>query len=332
MYMCVFGFEMWCDVIRQTKNMESKERKDMKLLTVFTPTFNRAYCLSKCYESLKRQSCKSFIWLIVDDGSSDGTKELVEAWKEKDEGFDIKYVYKENGGMHTAYNVAYDNITTELSINVDSDDYLTDTAIEEIIRFWENNKRPDIGGIYALDCYENGEVVGLPFPDDLREFRGWGYKEIFYNVGGKRKKHINRGDKKFIGVTGIINKYPPFPVFEGEKYHSLYFKQHLIERDYSILIYNKPVCVVEYMADGSSRNMFYQYIRNPKGFCNERRFVMQYAPTIKLRMEAAIHYVAESMIAKDWSFISKSTNKPCTVAGIIPGAMLYMFIKWKTRS
>lgn len=303
----------------------------MNQITIFTPTYNRAYCLHKCYESMKRQTCQQFDWLIVDDGSTDNTKELVDSWINEDNGFNITYVYKENGGMHTAYNTAYELIETELSMNIDSDDYMTDTAIEKILEFWNTNKRENIGGIYALDCYENGEIVGLPFPDDLKEFTGWGYKTVFYESNGVKKQFHNKGDKKFIGVTKAIQKYPPMPVFEGEKYHSLYYKQHLIERDYSILIYNEPVCVVEYMQDGNSNNMFKAYVKNPKGFCNERRFVMQYAPTFKLKFMDAVHYVAESILAKDKNFINNSTNKPVTVLAIPFGIAVYCLIKHKTK-
>lgn len=303
----------------------------MNYITVFTPTYNRAYCLHKCYESMLRQTCKNFDWLIIDDGSTDGTKELVEKWISYNPEFNIRYIYKENGGMHTAYNLAYENIETELSMNIDSDDYLTDTAIADILSFWTKNKRKNIGGIYALDQYANGNIVGVSFPDDLKEFCGWGYKQIFYNSNGKKKCFKNQGDKKFIGVTEIIKKYPPIPVFDGEKYYSLYFKQHLIERDYNILIMNKPVCVVEYMEDGSSRNMYHQYVRNPKGFCDERKYVMKNAPTLKLKIEACIHYVAESLLAKDYQLVSHSTNKLLTVLLIIPGVLLYIIIGRKTR-
>lgn len=303
----------------------------MQQITIFTPTYNRAYCLHKCYESMKRQSCQDFDWLIVDDGSSDGTKEMVERWAKEEHEFTIRYLFKCNGGMHTAYNVAYENVKTELVMNIDSDDYLTDTAVEDILNFWKKNKRDDIGGIYALDQYENGEVIGCAFPEDLKEFSGWGYKTIFYESEGKKKKYINYGDKKFIGITEVIKKYPPIPVFEGEKYHSLYYKQHLIERDYTILIMNKPVCVVEYMQDGSSNNMYFQYVKNPKGFCNERKFVMKYAPTMKLKFEAAIHYVAESIIAKNRRFITDSTNKMATLMAIPFGILLYFWIRKKTK-
>ena len=200
----------------------------MSKITVFTPTYNRAYCLNKCYESMQRQTCFEFEWLIIDDGSTDNTKKLVDSWILKETKFPIRYIYKENGGMHTAYNTAYKHITSELCMNIDSDDYLTDTAIEDILKFWSNNKRSDIGGIYALDMYEDGNIVGKPFPDDLKEFKGWGYKDIYYYSDNKKKVHKNIGDKKFIGITKIINKYPDIPVFEGEKYHSLYYKQHTL--------------------------------------------------------------------------------------------------------
>ena len=300
-------------------------------ITVFTPTYNRAYIIEDLYRSLQRQTYRDFEWLIVDDGSSDNTKELVESWLSQPHKFGIRYVYKPNGGMHTAYNTAYELIETELSMNVDSDDYLTDTAIADVLAFWEANKRDDIGGIYALDCYENGQVIGLPFPEDLREFKGWGYKTVFYEVNGEKKQFHNQGDKKFIGVTAAIKKYPPIPVFEGEKYHSLYYKQHLIEQDYSILIFNVPVCVVEYMPDGSSNHMYAQYVKNPKGFCSERRFVMQYAPNFKIRFVSAVHYVAESIIAKDRHFVKHSTNKPVTVLAIPLGIALYFWIRMKTK-
>ena len=308
-----------------------KEWRNMNLITVFTPTYNRAYCLHKCYESMQRQTCKAFDWLIIDDGSTDNTQELVESWIRACPEFNIRYIYKENGGMHTGYNTAYELIETELSMNVDSDDFLTDTAIEDILTYWNTNRRDDVGGIYALDCYENGEIIGLSFPEDLKEFRGWGYKTVFYEVNGKKKQFHNQGDKKFIGVTSAIRKYPPIPVFEEEKYHSLYYKQHLIERDFSILIFNRPVCVVEYMPDSSTNHMYFAYVKNPKGFCNERRFVMKYAPTFKLKFSAAIHYVAESILARDNHLLKNSTNKPITILATPFGVVLYWFIKYKTR-
>ena len=300
-------------------------------ITVFTPTYNRAYIINRLYESLQRQEIHNFEWLVVDDGSVDETEELFRTWMNNESKFPIRYYKKKNGGKCRAINFALDLAKGKLFFVVDSDDYLTDTAIEDILSFWKKNKRENIGAIYALDQYEDGNVVGTPFPNDLKEFKGWGYKNIVYYSGGKKKVFRNSGDKKLIGVTAVINKYPPIPVFEGEKYHSLYYKQHLLERDYTVLIMNKPVCVVEYMNDGSSKNMFYQYVRNPKGFCNERRYVMKYAPSFKLKIEACIHYVAESLLAKDYYFIWHSTNRLFTLISVVPGVLLYFIIKRKTK-
>ena len=303
----------------------------MNQITVFTPTYNRAYCLHKCYESMKRQTNKNFIWMIIDDGSSDNTNDLVKQWQSENNDFQIEYYYKDNGGMHTAYNLAYKKIKTELSINIDSDDYLTDTAIEDILKFWNENKRDDVGGIYALDMYEDKNIVGTCFPDDLKEFKGWGFKNIYYKHEGKNKVYKNKGDKKFIGVTKVINKYPEIPVFKNEKYYSLYYKQHRIEADYYILIYNKPVCVVEYMDDGSSKNMFNQYIKNPKGFCDERKFVIDKAPSFLLRFMAAIHYVAESKFANNKKYMKEISSKWIVVIAMPFGCLLHKYIKRKVN-
>ena len=168
----------------------------MAILTVFTPTYNRAYTLHKCYESLRRQTNKDFIWLIIDDGSTDNTKELVDSWLENDNGFEIRYAYKENGGMHTGHNKAYELIDTELNVCIDSDDYMPDDAVESILSFWEKNRDNNYSGIIALDMFENGEIIGKKLPEQ-KSITLSGY---YYN-GGK-------GDKKLIYRTEVMNKYP----------------------------------------------------------------------------------------------------------------------------
>ena len=96
----------------------------MCLVTVFTPTFNRRDLLKRCYQELQKQTSKNFKWLIVDDGSTDSTKEYVDEWIEQEKEFSISYYYKENGGLHTAYNTAIEHLDTELAVCIDSDDYI----------------------------------------------------------------------------------------------------------------------------------------------------------------------------------------------------------------
>ncbi len=291
----------------------------MKTLTVFTPAYNRAYSIHLCYESLCRQTCKDFVWLVVDDGSTDETADLIKKWQSADNGFEIRYVYKENGGMHTAHNTAYENIDTELNVCVDSDDYMTDDAVEKILDLWNKKKNEKYAGIIALDKIADGTIIGTELDKNLESTTLTG----FYQRGGK-------GDKKLIYRTDVMKKYPPYPVFEGEKYVSLAYKYSLADDEYSLLILNEPVCVVEYMADGSSTNMFKQYLRNPNGFAFIRKQDMKRAKSFKELLRCAVHYVSSSVIAKNKKFIKESPRKFATIIAIPFGLALTFYIKKKS--
>ena len=291
----------------------------MATLTVFTPTYNRAYVLKQCYDSLCRQTCKDFVWLIVDDGSSDNTKEIVEKWMTKDNGFEIRYVFKQNGGMHTGHNKAYELIDTELNVCIDSDDFMPDDAVELIVNFWEENKDSSYSGIIALDVYKNGQVIGKELPNKKSTTLS-GY----YQNGGQ-------GDKKLIYRTEIINKYPPYPEFEGEKFVPLDYKYLLADQDYELLIMNKPVCVVEYMEDGSSKNMLRQYYRNPRGFAFMRKVSMKYDTGFFKNFKTCIHYVSSSFISKNRKFVKESPRKGMTVLAMPFGFALYLLVLYNNR-
>ena len=292
-----------------------------KSLTVFTPAYNRAHTIGRTYESLCRQTCKDFIWLIVDDGSSDNTRELVESWQQKDNGFEIQYIYQENQGMHGAHNTAYRNIHTELNTCIDSDDYMPDNAVEKIVTFWKENKSDDLAGIIGLDADIHGNIIGTTFADSMQRTTLTG----FYAHGG-------RGDKKLVYRTDIIKKYPEYPLFPGEKYVSLGYKYELIDQDYELLTLNEPLVCVEYQADGSSLNMYRQYIRNPKGFAFIRKSSMVLAPTAKRRFIEAVHYVSSSIISRNKHFLKESPRKGLTLCAIPFGIALYALIRYKTRN
>ena len=291
----------------------------MATLTVFTPTYNRAYILNQCYESLVRQSCKDFIWLIIDDGSTDNTKELVEEWMKNDNKFEIRYHYKKNGGMHTGHNAAYELIDTELNVCIDSDDFMPDNAVELIVNFWREYGSDKYSGIVALDVYKNGEVIGCKLPNKKSTTLSG-----FYDNGGQ-------GDKKLIYRTEVINKYPSYPEFKGEKFVPLDYKYLLADKDYELLIMNEAVCVVEYMEDGSSKNMFRQYYKNPRGFSFMRKVHMVYDKKFINKFKNCIHYVSSSFISKNKEFISESPNKLMTIFSIPFGAILYLLIKHNNK-
>lgn len=290
-------------------------------LTIFTPTYNRAHTLHRCYESLKKQSCKDFIWLIVDDGSTDGTAELVKEWQKVDNGFEIRYIYKENGGMHTAHNTAYENIDTELNVCIDSDDCMADEAVKKIIDFWKENGSDKYAGIVGLDADFNNRIIGKNFDSSLKSTTLSGY----YRNGGI-------GDKKLVYRTDVIKKYPPYPVFEGEKYVSLGYKYLLCDQDYELLVLNEILCNVEYQQDGSSMNMYRQYLKNPKGFAFMRKVDMLYNKTFKENIKTCIHYVSSSIISHNSKFIKESPKKFLTICAVPFGIMLTVYIKYKSKS
>ena len=290
----------------------------MPVLTVFTPTYNRSHTLPRTYESLRNQSCKDFVWLIVDDGSKDNTGELVHAWQEQDNGFEIRYIYKENGGMHTAHNTAYEHIDTELNTCIDSDDCLAPGAVEKILGKWEQVRDRGYAGIIALDSDMVGNIIGQGFPEEMTETTLVGY----YAAGGS-------GDKKLIYRTDVINSYPPYPVFEGERYVALAYKYRLIDQDYKLAVLNEVVCNVDYQPDGHSTAMFREYVRSPKGFAFWRKTCMQYPESPKRLMVDCIHYVAESIIAGEKHFIRKSPRKGLTVAALPVGWVLSKYIRSK---
>lgn len=295
----------------------------MPVLTVFTPVYNRAHTLPRTYESLLKQDCKDFIWLVVDDGSTDNTAELVREWQGQDNGFEIRYIYKENGGMHTAHNTAYENIDTELNVCIDSDDMIADGAVQKILNKWNEVKNEGYAGMIGLDAdMANGQIIGKGFPKGMKETTLSGY----YACGGA-------GDKKLVYRTDIINQYPSYPVFEGEKYVALAYKYRLIDQKYKLAIINEVLCNVEYQTDGSSMNMLKQYIHNPKGFAFWRKVCMKYPESRKRVVVDCVHYVTESILAKNKDFLIESPKKVLTIFCTPTGYILakYLCFRYKRQ-
>ena len=269
----------------------------MATLTVFTPAYNRAHTIWRTYESLCRQTCKDFEWLVVDDGSSDNTRELVEGWIAEGK-IPIRYIYQKNQGMHGAHNTAYANINTPLNTCIDSDDFMPDDAVEKILTCWREKGNDNFAGLVGLDVTEDGQVIGTKFPQDMPTTTLQG----FYNAGGK-------GDKKLVYRTDVIKRYPEYPLFEGERYVGLAYKYMLIDQDYELITLNEPLVIVEYQQDGSSFNMFKQYWNNPKGFAFFRKAEMTTTRNLKRKLMICTHYVSSSILGKNHSFVRESVKQ-----------------------
>lgn len=289
----------------------------MKTLTIFTPAYNRAHTLERTYKSLYNQSCDDFEWLIVDDGSTDGTREIVESWIQEDR-IKIRYIYQENQGMHGAHNTAYHNISTELNTCIDSDDWMPRDAVLKIISFWKKNCSNDYAGIVGLDMTAEGKIIGTQFTSSSVNLTQ------FYDEGGQ-------GDKKIVYRTEVVKQYPDYPLFAGEKYVSLASKYFMIDQDYKLLTLNEPLVIVEYQQDGSSFNMWTQYWKNPQGFIYDRKLVLSTKPKIIKRFKYCIHYISSKLIAKQYDIISDSPCKVSTFLMLPFGYALYCIIKRQVK-
>lgn len=285
----------------------------MKTLTIFTPAYNRAHTITRTYESLLRQTCKDFEWLVVDDGSTDNTQELVEGWINENK-IPIKYVRQENQGMHGAHNTAYRNIETELNTCIDSDDFMPDDAVEKIVMFWDKHRTENVAGFVGLDYTIDGELIGDLLPSGKISL--WRYL-----ISG------GRGDKKLVYRTDVIKQYPDYPIFEGEKYVSLATKYFLIDQDLPLLTINEPLVYVDYQLDGSSYNMYRNYVMNPKGFVFDRKLVLSTRQPLKVKLKYCIHYIANKLLAKECStIISDSPVKVFTILMLPLGWLWYKII------
>lgn len=275
----------------------------------------------RTYESLLQQDCKEFIWLIIDDGSTDNTAELVKSWQSKENGFEIRYIYKENGGMHTAHNTAYENIDTELNTCIDSDDKLAPGAVRMILDKWERVRDQGYAGIIGLDADFDNNVIGKGFPKGMTETTVIGY----YVAGGS-------GDKKLVYRTDVINQYPAYPIFEGEKYVALSYKYRLIDQKYKMAVLNEVLCNVEYQPDGSSHTMWKQYLKNPRGFAFWRKVCMQYPESKKRLLVDCIHYCSSSILAGNRHFVQESPRRLLTVLCTPAGLFLAKTTKKKAQA
>ncbi|TQQ83942.1 glycosyltransferase family 2 protein [Peptacetobacter hominis] len=213
-------------------------------VTIFTPTYNRAYLIERLYKDLINQTSKDFEWVIVDDGSSDNTEEVIEKFI-KENILDIKYFKKENGGKHTAINYGVDKARGELFFIVDSDDGLLPDSVETVINLWNENKNiENISGISGLCIYENGDVIGTEMPDDkpICKFADLYFK---YNV---------KGDKTLVLKTDILKKYK-FPEPSGIKFLPESVVWFELSKYYTVRCINKPMIIREYLEDGLTYNM-----------------------------------------------------------------------------
>ena len=245
---------------------------DLPYLTIITPTYNRAHLLRRCYESLLRQVDKDFEWIIVDDGSSDDTEMVVRQFASDD--FSIRYIRKENGGKHTALNASHTHIRGRYVLILDSDDYLTDTAIAAVRREWEKYGQSEKIGIITFlrgktteDPLCRGTVVNQPV--DLRTCK----REIIH---GNDCCEVIRAD--------LFMKYP-FPVFDGERFVSECALWDQVAETHDCVYVNEVIYICEYLEGGLTKTGKKLQISNPRGgmFTSNQRMGKEFPLLLRVK-------------------------------------------------
>lgn len=227
------------------------------MITVFTPAYNRAKELQRLYDSLLTQDYADFEWLIVDDGSADNTKEVVESMIREGK-ITIRYIFQENRGKSMAVNHGIDEAAGDVFFCIDSDDFFLPNVLGRVAQECEKIKDdPQIAGLGFLHYHVGStDVVGTAFPQD-------GMIDTSYNI---YNKHGVTGDKQLVFKTSVMRQYK-FPEFEGEKFVPEVLIYNRISQKYQMVFFNTPIVYKEYLATGYTAGYFRLCKRNPQAQC-----------------------------------------------------------------
>ncbi len=251
-------------------------------ITILTPTYNRASLLPRLFDSLLRQTNKDFEWIVVDDGSTDDTREVVANLKEKCGGaFPMGYVYKANGGKHMAINIGAERARGELLFIADSDDLLTDDALETVANSWHDiSDDKSFAGIAGLDItMDTCEVIGSGLPQE----------HIDCNAIDIRYRHHVTGDMKEVFRTEVLREFP-FPEFAGERFCPEQLVWFRMARRYRLRYINKPIYIADYQPDGITAGITRARMRNPSASMLTYAELTECPVPFLVKVKAAINF------------------------------------------
>lgn len=288
-------------------------------LSIITPSYNRGNMLKNCFESLRFQSNYDFEWIVVDDGSMDDTRSVMEYISNEHIPFEIRYIWKENGGKHTALNAAHPYIHGKYVLILDSDDTLTSDAVETVLNGWSKyDANADIGIVIFLKQLSDGTICARGKEEDI----------VIDVLNQKRICNV-ASDCCEVIRTELFKKYP-FPVFDGERFlaeTALWYRAGL---DAKCVYINKPIYICEYLEGGLTKSGKKMRIRNCHGGMYTSYLRMNQRCALKERIKAGLLYVCYGCFAKISiaEMLKKAKGCRCwTLMCLIPGTALYFY--WK---
>lgn len=251
------------------------------LITVFTPTYNRAHLLPHIYQSLKEQTFRDFEWLIVDDGSTDNTEQIVKEWF--NDGLfkgGIHYIRQHNGGKHRAINRGVNEAKGELFFIVDSDDSLPENSIETILNYWcEIRKDKSFGGVVGFIAHHDGNVIG----------HGYSFDILDCNTLDFRYKYGVCGDMAEVFRTDVLKEFP-FLEIENEIFCPEALIWNRIATKYKLRHFNKIIYYRDYLDGGLTSKIVSLRMNNPIGTITTYQELNSYLIPTSQKIKAAINY------------------------------------------
>lgn len=264
------------------------------LITVFTSTYNRASLLQRLFTSLCMQSFNSFEWIIVDDGSTDNTHDMVMEFAEKGV-IPIRYIFKSNGGKHRAINEGVQHAKGELFFIVDSDDMLSADALKRVAEVYGQIKEDrTFGGVAGVDAYPDGRIVGSGLPAPI----------IDCNSIDIRSKYHVAGDLSEVFRTDVMREFP-FPEIEGEKFCPEVLVWNRIACKYKLRYFNEAIYIAEYQPEGLTARIVEIRMKSPIATTTCYAEMLSQDISFKDKVKAAINYWRFSLCCKGKKPVTK---------------------------
>lgn len=250
----------------------------MKTITVFTPTYNRGDLLNNAFDSLCKQSCKDFEWLIVDDGSSDNTEQVVQKYIDENR-IPVRYFKKPNGGKHTAINLGVQKAHGSLFWILDSDDSLPVHAVETLISYYDKMHESGACGICGYMAHHNGAIIGTPLINKPCTVSSL---QMRYDMGIS-------GDMMEVFSTKVLNEFP-FPEIAGERFCPEVLVWYRIACKYKLLLIPEIIYYRDYLDGGLTDNIIKIRMKSPIGTMMTYSEMFNLNIPFKQRLKSAINY------------------------------------------
>ncbi|MBR6917665.1 MAG: glycosyltransferase family 2 protein [Clostridia bacterium] len=286
-----------------------------KTLTVFTPTYNRAHLLRRVYASLTEQSCGDFVWMIVDDGSTDDTESVVASFISEGK-IEIDYIKKANGGKHTAINCAIERAATELvAFSLDSDDVFTPDAVEKILALYLSCEKKYAGYVFPRGK-RNGETLISKF-DDTLTVDSWQHA-------------VSSGRYEAETVIVLKSSYAKnfsFPVIEGERFFTEGYVWLQMTEDFAFS--RDVICIGDYLEDGYTQNILKVFASSPRAYMMFNDLRLTIWKSFGARFKFAAYYDGFAMACREKGFVGKCSSRALSFFALPFGFAFYILLKIK---